>query len=198
MKTYNYIYLIRNLINNKIYIGKHSTNILQDGYMGSGVYLKKAIKKYGIENFKKTLLCLCDEDDLNEMEKLYIKVYGSTNPNLGYNLTFGGDGVIPTDEARRKKSESLKGRVFSDETLRKFAESHKGKHHSYETKQKMSEAKKGKQNAKGKHWNLTEETKQKMSKPKKKFKWKTPDGEIVEMATSHVKRYHPDWILLNE
>lgn len=43
MKTYNYIYLIRNLINNKIYIGKHSTDNYDDGYFGSGAYLKRAI-----------------------------------------------------------------------------------------------------------------------------------------------------------
>jgi hypothetical protein len=44
----HYIYKITNLINNKIYIGKHSSkNMNKDNYIGSGYLLLKAIKKYG-------------------------------------------------------------------------------------------------------------------------------------------------------
>ena len=53
MKKFNYIYLITNTLNNKIYVGKHSTDNLDDGYMGSGKIIIRAIKKYNKENFTK-------------------------------------------------------------------------------------------------------------------------------------------------
>jgi len=45
MKEYNYIYIITNTLNGKIYIGQHSSNKLNDNYFGSGLHIKRAIKK---------------------------------------------------------------------------------------------------------------------------------------------------------
>lgn len=42
------IYKITNLLNGMIYIGKHTTNDLNDGYMGSSQWLKNSIKKHRI------------------------------------------------------------------------------------------------------------------------------------------------------
>ena len=87
----HYIYKITNVINGKGYIGKHSTNNISDGYFGSGVALKKAISKYGRENFNKVILCYCQsEDELNNMEMRKISLHGTYS--IGYNLTKGGEG----------------------------------------------------------------------------------------------------------
>jgi group I intron endonuclease len=49
---YHFVYKTTNTLNGKFYIGKHSTNNLNDGYFGSGSALLDAINKHGKENFK--------------------------------------------------------------------------------------------------------------------------------------------------
>ena len=50
---HHYVYIITNQLNGKQYVGDHSTNNLEDGYLGSGVLLLRAKKKYGKENFSR-------------------------------------------------------------------------------------------------------------------------------------------------
>ena len=61
------VYCTTNLINGKKYIGSHKDN--GDWYLGSGVYLAKAIKKYGRENFVRETLWEGDESERYKVEQ---------------------------------------------------------------------------------------------------------------------------------
>ena len=77
------------MINGKFYIGKHQTKDLDDGYMGSGKLLKMAIAKYGIENFKKDILEVYDQEwKMNLAERVLVVI----DPEISYNLCSGGKG----------------------------------------------------------------------------------------------------------
>ena len=73
---YYTVYKIENKINGKCYIGKHKTTDLDDDYFGSGSYLNHAIDDWGIENFEKTILCLCsNESEMDIVERAFIAEY---------------------------------------------------------------------------------------------------------------------------
>ena len=177
------IYMIQNKVNNKIYIGQavdiedrwgEHRRGLRGGYHDN-THLQRSWNKYGEENFEFTILLECDESDLNMYEEYYIFELMTYDPRAGYNKDYGGKSGRPTEETKRKLSESHKGKHHSEETKRKMSEDRKGernsmysKHHSEETKRKLSEASKGEKNPMyGKQH--SEETKRKMSEAKRKI-----------------------------
>ena len=177
-----YIYLITDTTNGMKYTGKHHYHIegqLDPNYHGSGVIIKNIYRKRP-ETLKEEYIKTCySEEEMCSDEQYYINFYDTLWPN-GYNLTEGGDGVLPSEESRRKMSESHKGKVppnkgipMSEEQKKKLSDSLKGRtpHNkgipmSEEQKKKLSEINKGKVPPnKGKHH--TEESKKKMSESHK-------------------------------
>lgn len=104
-----YIYKTTNLKNGKIYIGKHQAKVFEpDKYIGSGKLITEAINKYGKTNFKNELICWCETlEDLNKSEIYWISYYNSTDLAVGYNISYGGDGVSMTDEIKTRISNTL-------------------------------------------------------------------------------------------
>lgn len=89
---YYTVYKITDKINGKIYIGKHQTKKLDDGYMGSGKYLTRAIGKHGIENFQKDLLFVFDTElEMDAKEKELVTEEFCLRSDT-YNLCVGGQG----------------------------------------------------------------------------------------------------------
>lgn len=129
---YYIIYKITNLINGKYYIGKHITENMNDNYMGSGKLIKKALEKYGKDNFKKEIISIYEnEHDMNIAESAIIDL----SDNLSYNLHPGGKGgwqyvnsnnLNNNDEAIQIKSKKMKEywteekRKEKSENMKKF------------------------------------------------------------------------------
>jgi group I intron endonuclease len=116
---YHLIYMTKNMVNGKSYIGCHSTNNLLDEYYGSGKKLLEEVSLFGRKSFLTGIIEFCGIDDLHEREKYWIKFYDTFNN--GYNLNGGGGGTYGkkhTPDTLKKISNSLKNP--SDNVRRKM------------------------------------------------------------------------------
>ena len=175
------IYKTTNLVNGKYYIGQHMTRVLDDGYLGSGTALLRAIKKYGKENFSREILAHADNaEQLNALEAFYVG-WDEVNSRSCYNLKTGGGGRgIIGAEVRQKISDAHKGRKYSAERRANISAGLKGRQKPAETRKKLSEANKGKV--------LSEETRKKIGQTLKGVKRsqeaieRSREGKIKELS----------------
>lgn len=200
------IYETENLINGKKYIGKDSQN--NPTYLGSGKYLKLAIKKYGRANFKKTILEECNSlEELNSREIYWLKLKDCKNNPQYYNAT---DTITPcrtgqtlTKEHRERISISHRGKIMpakTAEAIRKQVESRRNNgtlQHSEETKAKISKSNTGKPKSLEHRLAMSrsrlgkktqphsEETKKKISEGQKKKPILRLDKETLEVLSRY-------------
>lgn len=115
MKKHYTIYQITNLINEKIYIGLHSTDNLDDGYMGSGLNIHRAFKKYGIENFYKDIIF--DFDNPEDMIQKEIELVDRkfVNRKDTYNIMLGGQGWNTAGMITVKNDKGHKTSMFPED-----------------------------------------------------------------------------------
>lgn len=166
-KKYHFTYKTTNLINNRYYLGMHSTNRLDDGYIGSGKRLYYELNKYGRKNFKFEILKQFNSrEQLVEAETSLISEEVLKDPNC-LNMVVGSGGNVgkggehlggdcwaaankywKTEEGFKKKSETAKKvakRRIQEGTWNVFQKGNqvwKGRKHTPETIEKMKETKK--------------------------------------------------------
>ena len=154
---YGYIYETTNLINGKKYIGQHKSEFFDTRYIGSGIILLEAVKKYGKENFEVKLIRECaNYDELNAAEVELIKETNAVEFENYYNIAHSGEGhtcdpwnkglknaqkvtqkqldtleygrhLPASDKQKQVTSERRRGAKASEETLEKLRKISKGK-----------------------------------------------------------------------
>ena len=158
-KKYHYIYKTTNLLSGRYYVGMHSTDDLNDGYVGSGKRLKASIKKHGIENHQFEILEFVDSrEELAAREGQLVTMKEVLSKDC-MNLKVGGIGGFPLSAKRlfkekmkdfdfksafsAKCSESMK-RQYKEGTRKPTPPNWTGRKHKLESIEKIKEAKKGK------------------------------------------------------
>ena len=156
----------------KFYIGRHSTNKIDDDYFGSGVKIARMLNKYGKEQFTKEIIKICETP--NEMIELEVEEIRKVFDNdLCLNLMIGDPrftgGIEFSEETKQKMSVSKKKTHNTPEVRERLSEAqkrrseeikahntriHKGKTISDEMKQKQSLALSGEKNPRAKEWKI--------------------------------------------
>jgi group I intron endonuclease len=172
MRPHGCIYLIRNLLNGKIYVGQTTKSLAQRwaGHLrdarysktGTGYPLYNAIRKYGPDGFQMVLLHQAfSPEELNAMEVRAIWAWGSLETDGGYNVRLGGGGGPHTPESCKRISASKRGVPLGPQSPEHRAKvaAHR-RNLPAETRRKLSDGMRGNKNGVGNRsrWNRTSES----------------------------------------
>ena len=181
-----YIYLITNTINKKQYVGQTRRADVEERWRQHrsnktvGPYLKSAYERYGYDNFKYQIICICFDEDCDKYEEEYIKKFNTLSPN-GYNLKGGGHFSKHHPDTIVKMSESIK-KVWTEEKRKEMSERFKGvNNHSY-GKKTSEETKEKLRNSHKNYWkNMSKEEYDSICEERKRrIHGKTPSQNILD------------------
>jgi hypothetical protein len=192
------VYKITNQTNQKFYIGVHKTNDPYDSYMGSGIAIKNAIKKYGRDSFTKEILLLTESKDEAYTKERELTVDYDKSSN--YNMKLGGVGGFTKENARKGnvaalkkltkeqlsangKKGYLKANINPVEVGRKGGLANKGKILTEEHKQKIRDA------LKGRSYAANPEIVEKVKQLRSQGLTSKEIGAIVKMSRNTVMKY---------
>lgn len=139
------IYLLRNTVNGKLYVGQsvHTGRRWHEhkksAARGDKSPLYDSIRKHGRDAFEFVVLEVCDPLQLDEREAYWFSAYDVRNPANGYNLLPAGQNGRVMDAATRERlSECMRGRKSTPETIEKIRAASTGRTHSAATKHKQA------------------------------------------------------------
>lgn len=195
------VYLIRNVENEKVYIGyskdverrlrQHSNGLKRGKHHNS--HLQAAWFLYGLDAFQFLTIEKCDISIVAQREAYWIQFYDACNHKTGYNqrLEDGTKHFTVSDITKQKQSQAKKGKIRSQEHCKNLSESKRGKTLSEETKRKISEKCKNLPLTSAQIGPKSEETKQKISQTLKGVPFTNEQkekGRLTRLANKILKQ----------
>ena len=118
-KKYHFIYKTTNILTKRYYYGMHSSNNLDDGYLGSGKRLRYSVRKYGKENHEREIVEFCKtrkelKDREREIVNCYFGIYGSsmTLESIGEEMGLTKERIRQIKESAIRKIRNNVGDIF--------------------------------------------------------------------------------------
>ena len=122
-----YVYCVTNIVNGKKYIGSSNKSQIDKSYYGGGFIIKRALKKYGAENFVRQILWQ-GKSNVCDMEAYWLHYFNVADNPLFYNIASDARGnTLHKSSTKQTISEKLTGRKLTKLTRQRISEAKTGR-----------------------------------------------------------------------